>query len=121
VITLETLAKQVERQAKALEQLVAKLDRGSAPEAQAVKRSVAAKLMGIGGTKLDELIAAGKVRTAVDVKLVPMSEVKRYCAPKAPRGRASGRKPSLVIDETSAEAVAAMKRDLRRRRAGGAT
>lgn len=87
----------------------------------AVKRSVAAKLMGIGVTKLDTLIKLGKVRTADDRTLVPLSEVKRYTAPKAPRGRnTAGRRPALVIDETSPDAVEAMKRELRLRRAGAA-
>jgi hypothetical protein len=56
-----------------------------APASGAVKRTIAAKLMGIGRTKLDNLIASGDVRTAVDTRLVPMSEVRRYTAPKLPR------------------------------------
>lgn len=86
-------------------------------ERHALKRAEAARAMGISRRKLEKLIAAGKVRTAEDPHLVPVAEVKRYCAPKTPRGRnRAGRRPALVIDETSPEAVAAMKRELRRRR-----
>jgi hypothetical protein len=51
----------------------------------AVKRRAAAKMMGVGLTKLESLIRAGEVRTAVDRHLIPLSEVRRYCAPKQPR------------------------------------
>lgn len=51
----------------------------------AVKRRAAAKLMGIGLTKLQSEIDAGKVRTTTDKRRIPMSEVRRYNAPKEPR------------------------------------
>ncbi len=93
--------------------------RGETAQFGAVKRSVAAKMMGIGTTKLDELIAAGKVSTAEDERLVPLSEVRRYCAPKAKRQR----RPSVGlramrkhVDTQGDEAIAEMKRALK---AGG--
>jgi hypothetical protein len=51
----------------------------------AVKRRVAAKMMGVGLTKLEALIRDGEVRTAVDRHLIPLAEVRRYCSPKTPR------------------------------------
>jgi hypothetical protein len=51
----------------------------------AVKRRLAAKMMGIGLSKLEALIRDGEIRTAVDRHLVPLSEVRRYCSPKQPR------------------------------------
>jgi ribosomal protein L19E len=47
-------------------------DAAAAGHNGAVKRRVAAKMMGIGRTKLDNLIASGDVRTAVDTRLVPL-------------------------------------------------
>lgn len=61
------------------------LEAQAANSAHAVRRAEAAKLMGVSRTKLEALIRDGKVRTAVDVHLVPMSEVRRYCAPRQPR------------------------------------
>lgn len=99
-----------------LKRISARLETVLAPEPKAVKRREAARLMGIGVTKLDQLIAAKKVHTTEDARLVPMSEVRRYCEPKTPRQR----KPSVGhrvrnkhIDQQSDEAIADMKRALR--------
>lgn len=53
----------------------------------AVKRSVAAKMLGIGVTKLDALVREGKLKTAEDSHLIPVAELRRYAAPKSPRKR----------------------------------
>jgi hypothetical protein len=64
------------------------------PAPVAVKRAVAAKMMGIGVTKLDALVREGKVRHAEeDAHLIPVAEVKRYCAPKTKRQR----RPSVGV------------------------
>lgn len=57
------------------------------PRDGAVKRAVAAKLCGISVSKLDALIRDGKIRTTEDSRLVPMSEVRRFTAPKQKRQR----------------------------------
>lgn len=59
----------------------------AAPRDGAVKRAVAAKLMGVGLTKLAALVKVGTVATAQDTHLIPMAEVRRYCAPKPKRER----------------------------------
>jgi hypothetical protein len=56
-------------------------------ERHALKRADAAKAMGISVSKLDSLVRTGKVRTAEDSHLIPVAEVKRYCAPKTRRKR----------------------------------
>lgn len=99
-----------------LARIEAKLDAlGSAPAPVALKRSAAAKAMGISVRKLEQLIIAGKVSTAEDVRLVPMSEVKRYCAPKAKRQRRrlGGHRLRRTVDGQSDEAIADMKRALK--------
>jgi len=68
--------------------LHAKVDAALARQATsegAMRRRDAAKAMGLSLTKLEGLIRSGKVKTAVDVHLIPLSEVRRYCAPKTPR------------------------------------
>lgn len=88
-------------------------------QAAALKRADAAKAMGISRRKLEQLIAAGKVRTAEDPHLVPIAEVKRYCTPKMPKQR----KPSVghrvrtreALDSQSDDAWAEMRRNLRSR------
>lgn len=57
------------------------------PRDGAVKRVVAARLCGISPSKLDALVRAGKIRTTEDSHLVPMSEVRRFTAPKQKRQR----------------------------------
>lgn len=57
----------------------------AAPRDGAVKRAVAAKLMGVSVGKLDTLVKKGKVATTEDTHLVPMAEVRRYCAPRPKR------------------------------------
>lgn len=91
------------------------ISRLPATEPHALKRTAAAKAMGISTGKLDGLIASGKVRTAEDPRLVPMSEVKRYCAPKTPRQRRrlGGHRVRRTVDGQSDEAWAEMKRKLR--------
>lgn len=86
-----------------------------APQPVAVKRADAARLMGISVTKLDALIRTKKIRTAEDSHLVPMAEIRRYCAPKAPRQRkpAVGHRARRSVDGQSDEAIAEMKRALR--------
>lgn len=94
----------------------AKLDAlGSTPAPVAVKRSVAAKMMGISTRKLEQLITAGKVRTTEDTRLVPVAEVKRYCAPKAPRQRRrlGGHRVRRTTDGQSDEAIEAARRAMR--------
>lgn len=72
---------------EAVRRLEKRIEALAAPQPVAVKRAVAAQLCGIGVSKLDALIRAGKIRTAEDSHLVPMSEVRRYCAPKQKRER----------------------------------
>lgn len=86
------------------------------PPNGAVKRAVAAKMMGIGSTKLDLLIKAGKVATAEDKTLVPIAEVKRYCAPKPKRERrpAVGHRARMKhVDGQSDEAIDAARTAMR--------
>lgn len=100
----------------AVRRLESKVDAMSAPR-EALKRRDAAAAMGISLSKLEKLIARGKVRTASgDHHLVPMSEVRRYCAPKASRERspAVGHRARLRnVDGQSDEAIDEMKRALR--------
>lgn len=63
---------------------------------KALTRRQAEKAMGVGRSKLQELIAAGTVKTVKDnPRLVPTSEVERYCQPRRqkPRRRAVSRPP----------------------------
>jgi hypothetical protein len=109
--------------AAALARIEARLDRlATTPAPVAVKRAVAAKMMGIGVTKLDALVREGKIRTAEDSHLVPVAEVKRYCAPKAPRTRrpAVGHRArrKLNVDTQSDEAWDEASRRLRAKAEG---
>lgn len=81
----------------------------------AVKRKDAARLLGISLRKLELLIVAGRLRTAEDVRLIPMAEVKRYCAPKAKRQRRrlGGHRVRRSNDGQSDEALDALKARLR--------
>lgn len=82
----------------------------------AVKRAVAAKMMGVGLTKLDALIRAGRVATAQDSHLIPLAEVRRFCAPKPKRERkpAVGHRARMKhVDGTSDEAWDSATRRLR--------
>lgn len=82
--------------------------RAQATPVQALKRAEAAKAMGVSVGKLDGLIRDGKVRTTDDAHLIPMAEVRRYCAPKTKRKRrpAIGHRArrKLNIDTQSDEA-----------------
>jgi hypothetical protein len=96
---------------------LAEREAGSAPVA--VKRSVAAKMLGVGLTKLDALVREGKLKTAEDSHLIPVVELRRYAAPKTPRKRkpAVGHRARMKhVDGTSDEAWAAV---LKRAKAGG--
>jgi len=89
-------------------------------ERHALKRAAAAVAMGISRRKLEKLIATGKVRTASDEHLVPLSEVRRYCAPKTPRQRkpAVGYRARMRnVDSQSDEAFELATKALRRKRA----
>lgn len=107
----------IEEQIAELRAMLAQLLNAQATP-QAVKRSEAARLMGVRPRKLEALIASGKVATAAeDVRLVPMAEIRRYCAPKVARQR----KPSVgvrasrrpAVDTQSEEAIAELKARLR--------
>ena len=103
-----------------LARIEAQLERlATTPAPVAVKRSVAAKMMGVSLPKLVRLIAAGKVKTADDEHLIPVAEVRRYCAPKASRQRKAAlgyRARQKHVDGQSEEAITEMRRRLR---AGG--
>lgn len=89
-------------------------------QSAALKRADAAKAMGISRRKLEQLIAAGKVRTAEDAHLVPVAEVKRYCAPKMPKQRrpAVGHRARMKhVDGQSDEAWELATKALRERKA----
>lgn len=102
--------------AAVLERITARLDAREAAQPVALKRSAAAKAMGVSSRKLEQLIVAGKVATAEDVRLVPMSEIRRYCAPKTKRQRRrlGGHRLRRTVDGQSDEAIAEMKRSLRK-------
>lgn len=98
-----------------LRRISIKLDTLTAPR-EALRRREAARAMGVSLSKLEKLIKRGKVRTSDDAHLVPMSEVRRYCAPKTKRAR----KPSVGhrvrnrhVDGQSDEAVAELRQRLR--------
>lgn len=103
-----------------LRALSAKVDRlvDASAQPKAVKRTVAARLLGIGVTKLDALVRDGKLATAEDVRLIPMREIERYCAPRPKRQRA----PSVgvrasrrqAVDTQSDEAIEEYRRSLRK-------
>lgn len=64
--------------------------------AKALTRRQAERALGVGRTKLQELIAAGELKTVKDnPRLVPASEVERYCQPRRqkPRRRVAPRTP----------------------------
>lgn len=109
---------------KALDKLRAEVRSALAavqPAVGAVKRSVAARLMGVSSSKLDTLIKLGKVRTADDRTLVPIAEVKRYTAPKAKRQRrpSVGHRARMKhVDGQSDEALADATKAIRERKAG---
>lgn len=87
-----------------------------------VKRAVAAEIIGIGVTKLDGLIRARKLATCEDVTLIPLAEIRRYCAPKPKRQRrpAIGVRAMRRHDGQSDEAIAAARLTVREKaRAGG--
>ena len=93
-----------------------RLEQLAGPSPVAVKRTQAAKLMGVSLRKLGALISAKKIRTTEDPHLVPMSEVRRYCAPKSPRQRkpSVGHRARIRHDDgQSDEAIAEMRRRLR--------
>jgi len=103
-----------------LRRINARLDAlgGAAREPVAVKRREAARLMGISIRKLELLLVGGKVRTTEDPRLVPMAEVKRYCAPKAKRKRrpAVGYRARLKnVDGQGDEAIEQARRAMRSR------
>lgn len=82
----------------------------------ALNRKAAASAMSMSVSKLDHLIRTGKIRPGADPHLVPVSEVKRYCAPRAPRVRRpviGHRARRVNVDGQSDEAWAEMKRRLR--------
>lgn len=83
---LDTLAREQRSLRKGLDRMREEL-RAQAVPAHALKRAEAAKAMGVSISKLDALVRVGKVRTADDVHLIPMSEVRRYTAPKQRRQR----------------------------------
>lgn len=62
--------------------------RGSVAGAKALTRRQAEKAMGVGRSKLQALIAAGAIKTVKDdPRLVPASEVERYCQPRRQKPR----------------------------------
>lgn len=70
-----------------------------ATNAKALTRRQAEKAMGVGRSKLQELIASGAIKTVKDnPRLVPSSEVERYCQPRRqkPRRRTSPAAPPPV-------------------------
>lgn len=77
MITLEGIAKQVERQAAALEKLVEQLAYASLPAV--MKKVRAARELDVSPSTLARLIKTGEIRTNKDGK-VPASEVLRYAA-----------------------------------------
>lgn len=82
----------------------------------AVRRAVAAKMMGVSRRKLEQLISGGRVRTAQDAHLVPMAEIKRYCAPKVKRERRPAvghRARQRYVDGQSDEALDLATRAIR--------
>lgn len=93
----------VARELRSLRKWVERLASSTkAHDALAVKRSVAAKMMGIGTTKLDALIRSGELATAQDRTLVPLSEVRRYCAPKEPHRHKRRRSPVRLNSDDEA-------------------
>lgn len=68
---------------------------GSSVNAKALTRRQAEKAMGIGRSKLQELIADGAIKTVKDnPRLVPASEVERYCQPRRQKPRRAYRPPA---------------------------
>lgn len=56
---------------------------GRTASAKALTRRQAEKAMGVGRSKLQALIASGDIKTVKDnPRLVPVSEVERYCQPR---------------------------------------
>jgi hypothetical protein len=88
------------------------LDAQAAPPVQALKRAQAAQAMSVSVSKLDALVRTGKVRTAEDSHLIPMAEIRRYCAPKVKRERrpAVGHRARMkAADGQSDDAIAAAR------------
>lgn len=107
--TLEGLAKQVERQARALEQLVERFSNAALPLCMSKVRAAAE--LDISVDTLDRLIVAGVIKLTKHKK-VPASELLRYAA-------VAGREPSpSKAEKYDARAVAQQIRaQLKRRRA----
>lgn len=90
----------------------------SPPRDGAAKRQQAARMMGVSVSKLDALVRENKVRTADDAHLIPMAEIRRYCAPKVKRERkpAVGHRARMKhVDAQSDDAIAAAKETIRSR------
>lgn len=69
---------------------------GASSSAKALTRRQAERAMGVGRTKLQELIAQGEIKTVRDnPRLVPATEIERYCEPRRqkPRRRAAPHAP----------------------------
>lgn len=65
---------------------------GAASNAKALTRRQAEKAMGVGRSKLQDLIATGAIKTVQDnPRLVPASEVARYCQPRRQKPRRTAR------------------------------
>lgn len=94
--------------------------RAAPTHAKALTRRQAEKAMGVGRTKLQALIAAGEIHTVKDnPRLVPASEVERYCQPRRqkPRRRATPVRPAplgTTDPEAAREMLAAANRKARR-------
>lgn len=90
--------------------------RGPAANAKALSRRSAEKAMGIGRSKLQELIARGEIKTvAGDPRLVPMSEVERFCQPRRQKPRRAVRALPAPSGTTDSEATRARLADAIRR------
>lgn len=86
----------------------------SAVGAKALTRRQAEKAMGIGRTKLQELIATGDIKTVKNnPRLVPASEVERYCTPRRQKPRRHVRPTPRIEGDQDFDSLDA---DLRRRR-----
>lgn len=106
-----------------LRALRSQLGKLSGAEPHALKRTEAARAIGISRRKLDQLIDDGKIKTADDVHLVPMVEVRRYCTPKAPRQRkpAVGQRARRAPVEAQSDMALSDLRQRLRAKANGST
>lgn len=87
---------------------------GKSPGAKALTRRQAEKALGIGRTKLQTLIASGAIKTAKDdPRLVPASEVERFCQPRRQRPRR--RTPPAQPTDEGTQNPEALQDALRRR------